>query len=96
MCNHGLCQTGCDADLTACGSSCVDLKHDPNHCGSCDTSCQSDEVCASVGGQPQCRKYKWAGCTSCTGCDCQGRACCLVVSSQGEYQALCVDGACPL
>jgi alpha-tubulin suppressor-like RCC1 family protein len=45
----------CAQPLTACGSLCVDLSSDPNHCGACDTVCEGsppdcvDRVCRLPG-----------------------------------------------
>ena len=42
---------GCEAGLTDCGGTCVDLSSDPEHCGRCDLACIEGEhatrVCAS-------------------------------------------------
>ena len=32
------------AGLTDCGTGCVDVSNDPNHCGGCDTVCFTPEV----------------------------------------------------
>lgn len=37
----------CPAGQTLCGSTCVDLALDKNHCGTCATACVGDEVCAA-------------------------------------------------
>lgn len=36
-----LCVAKCDAPFVRCGSQCVDLNIDPDHCGGCDTVCPS-------------------------------------------------------
>jgi hypothetical protein len=42
------CTTGCAANLSLCGTSCVNEQNDPNHCGSC-------SACPAVaGGTPTC------------------------------------------
>jgi hypothetical protein len=37
----------CDAGMTACAASCVDVRTNPVHCGGCRRSCRSDETCVS-------------------------------------------------
>lgn len=51
----------CSTGLSACGTQCVDLSADGNHCGSCDNGCDTGSVCSlgacAVGcaaGQLQC------------------------------------------
>ncbi|MSP23798.1 MAG: hypothetical protein EXR75_01270 [Myxococcales bacterium] len=36
----------CPGVLVLCGTSCVDARFDPVHCGECDTACASGEVCS--------------------------------------------------
>jgi hypothetical protein len=38
-CVNGLCTCPVTSGLTACGTACVDIKHDRKHCGNCSTSC---------------------------------------------------------
>jgi len=91
---------GCDAGLTPCGQSCVDLQNDPHNCGGCGSSCGPDEHC--IGGT----------CSS-DGCppglsDCGGQCVDLGTNPQhcgGCYHlcdfdesclaGACVGGACP-
>ena len=40
ICIAGQC--GCRSELTVCGSDCVDLQTDSNHCGECDEGCSGD------------------------------------------------------
>lgn len=35
----GACVTICDQGFSLCGTACVDVQRDPNHCGTCDTVC---------------------------------------------------------
>jgi hypothetical protein len=51
ICENGIC--GCGPDGVDCGGgSCVDLKRDPAHCGSCMTTCPDDNcvegICATM------------------------------------------------
>jgi hypothetical protein len=41
-------QITCDAGLSPCGGSCVDLKGDPNNCGTCHHICPS-QICTPTG-----------------------------------------------
>jgi hypothetical protein len=45
----GGAEPGCPAGLLACGTACVDAKHDPANCGTCGNACAAGEVCS--GGQ---------------------------------------------
>jgi FG-GAP-like repeat len=50
VCTGDACATGCQAPLAACVddrglSECLDLATSRDHCGSCETSCASDEAC---------------------------------------------------
>ena len=36
----------CDAPLALCDETCVDLEHDPEHCGTCDGVCDENAFCA--------------------------------------------------
>lgn len=42
-CNDGMCV--CPAGLTRCGSTCVNLQANIDHCGSCTTRCKMGESC---------------------------------------------------
>jgi len=37
----------CDGTLTRCGDTCVDLRSDEAHCGSCTKACAADATCAA-------------------------------------------------
>jgi stigma-specific protein Stig1 len=43
--SDGLVGGSCTAGLDACGRRCVNLGSNPDHCGSCDNHCTSDEQC---------------------------------------------------
>ena len=43
----GICQCDCPAGTTECGGQCVDTHTDADHCGACDTTCGSGQVCRS-------------------------------------------------
>jgi hypothetical protein len=69
-CVNGQCGSGtggsttnCAAGQTLCGSTCVNLQNDPNHCGSCGHACPSGQSCA--GGQ--CATGCAVGLTACNG-----------------------------
>lgn len=36
----------CESPTTQCGSTCIDLRFDPSHCGDCNTVCPAGEVCS--------------------------------------------------
>jgi hypothetical protein len=44
----------CGAGTAQCGAQCVNLKEDPNHCGSCDKTCAATESCAAGECYPRC------------------------------------------
>ena len=48
FCMDGTCQCDEDGGFSECGDRCVDLNSDPDHCGSCSDSCQSDVDGATV------------------------------------------------
>lgn len=50
-CDGTSCNLGCNG-LTACGSSCVDTKVDPENCGGCGKAVGQNQVC--VAGKPTC------------------------------------------
>ncbi len=56
---------GCASGLSKCGASCLDLKSDPAHCGSCTNACGLGQICSSGSCQAvaDCRKPA----TPCTG-----------------------------
>ena len=86
---------GCPAEMTDCNGYCVDTSYHPSHCGSCNSACESDEVCDNgscalicAGGSTECGD----SCVDikidakhCGGCD---NAC-----PEGE---LCQAGSCVL
>ena len=41
-CNNGSCITSCPGELDQCGTQCVDLENDAEHCGRCDNACPGD------------------------------------------------------
>jgi MYXO-CTERM domain-containing protein len=55
VCEAGTC--GCGEGEVACGGECVDVQDDANHCGDCDTACDSGESCV----QGQCQIGGTAG-----------------------------------
>lgn len=42
----------CGFEGTVCGSMCVNISRDPQHCGACFNACKSNEVCAGSGCVP--------------------------------------------
>ncbi|MGB8298061.1 MAG: carboxypeptidase regulatory-like domain-containing protein, partial [Polyangia bacterium] len=91
------------ANLTACGSVCVDTNSDANNCGACGTACQTGATCVSG----VCTSVCPAGTTSC-GNDCVNLqtnpndcgSCGNVCSSgqtcaAGACTTTCVDGTMP-
>src|SRR4051812_45399524 len=53
----------CPEGYTACGTECINLQNDANHCGSCDHACAAGEECALGMCQPICG----AGMHACNG-----------------------------
>lgn len=48
-CGSTVLVTDCGAGEASCEDGCADLARDPDHCGSCDTSCDPGEVCIDGG-----------------------------------------------
>lgn len=46
--------SSCPAPLAACGPDCVDLEHDPAHCGACDAPCGPGLACLAGQCAPAC------------------------------------------
>jgi hypothetical protein len=42
-----VCVTGCCGGESRCGSSCVDLTSNPNHCGACANACPAGHACVA-------------------------------------------------
>ena len=57
-CVDGTC--ACRTGKTRCGTRCVDLRNNENHCGACDTPCPEDQTCRD--GHCGCAQYG-AACT---------------------------------
>src|SRR6266566_3298616 len=55
--------TQCRSDETMCGSDCLNLDSDHDHCGSCTHACASSQVCSSG----QCSSTCSGNTTSCSG-----------------------------
>jgi hypothetical protein len=46
FCSNGMCKTGCDSGLDACGSACVNVHGtDVNNCGTCGMRCTTGQTC---------------------------------------------------
>jgi hypothetical protein len=45
-CGDSLVGLQCRDGYSTCGRACYDLQNDPDHCGSCDNSCESGEICS--------------------------------------------------
>ena len=73
----------CPAGQAICGSTCVNTANDPQHCGSCDKSCSTSEVC----GGSTCVLVCQSGTTSCSGS-------CVDLSSDPQHCLHC-DTPCP-
>ncbi|HVY48488.1 MAG TPA: FG-GAP-like repeat-containing protein, partial [Minicystis sp.] len=46
----------CATNETACGGACVDLAHDPAHCGACDRACGAGQACSFGACEVPCTK----------------------------------------
>lgn len=71
----------CDED-SKCDGKCVDLKKDPEHCGSCDNKCEDGESCVNSKCEPECADG------NCTKCEKDGKP---VICEDGMT---CTDGEC--
>lgn len=74
-CDSSTCIVG--AAMACCGGSCVNIRNDPHHCGSCDNSCPgSAPYCSSAQcGVPPCTPNP-AGGVCAPASICCGRSCC--------------------
>ncbi len=103
FCINGICEDvpgegdPCDAGLTVCNGSCVNVLDDPNACGNCTTVCQAGDVCLNGVCSPGATPCPNPGDIDCNGFCVNGTAdpanCggCGVVCATGEE---CVGGAC--
>jgi hypothetical protein len=86
LCEVETCVGDCSATLASCGTSCVDVRTDPNHCGACDRACPDASHAAAA----------------CTGmvcgftCDSGAFDCDLIASNgcESEHRELAHCGAC--
>jgi len=74
-------------DETLCGTDCVDLQTDSNHCGACDTACGLHSTCASGG--CVCGSG-WGNCNSSGGMDADG---CETELNTADHCNSCDPGA---
>lgn len=94
----------CEAPLTACGDTCVNLDTNDDHCGKCDNACAEGETCQEgecVGGQePECTEEDLSNCEPgqiCVEGQCKdpepAPECETDEDCEGEG-LICVDGQC--
>jgi hypothetical protein len=51
-CQNGACVVAsCQTDFTQCGTACVDMQADPQHCGKCGVACPGDDPNRCINGQ---------------------------------------------
>lgn len=85
---------GCPHHKKRCGSKCVDLKDNPQHCGACGNACATSETCVSGTCQPATCP---AGQTNCSG-HCvnlqNSPQNCGACGHQCGTSEVCSDGAC--
>ena len=81
--NQSLGEDECRTDLDQCGTACIDLTNDPDHCGSCSQACASDQVCSNGG----CYDFCPEGLTDCD------RAC--VDTYDNDFHCGACGNACP-
>ena len=63
MCAAGQCKLSCQATLTDCGGTCVNLQSDNLHCGKCTAPCKAGEICSAGACKLSCQ----TGLTDCNG-----------------------------
>ncbi len=101
-CQNGSCSASCGANLTGCGSACVDESNDPSHCGDCNTVCNGanatnvcrSQVCAihsCNAGYADCNGTVADGCESNRATDAANCGACGNVCAAGK---VCTAGAC--
>jgi len=73
----------CPAGETLCGTECVDLSSDVDHCGACGNACEEDEVCFDGSCDSECG----GGLTNCSGS-------CVDTDSDEHHCGRC-DNECP-
>jgi hypothetical protein len=87
--------TGCPTGTTKCSTGCYDLTKDPTHCGTCDKTCATGEVCSTG----TCGTVCGGGTTLCGGLcvdltkDAAHCGSCTKACATGET---CASGACTL
>ena len=85
----------CGAGTSLCGSSCVNLQSNQQHCGACGTACKAGEVCSAG----KCALSCQTGLTACSGTcvslqtDLQNCGACGTACKAGE---VCSAGKCAL
>jgi len=86
-------QSPCEAGMTSCDASCVDLQSDPAHCGACSEACSDGEVCSLGACEPSCAD----GLLDCDGSCVDGQSSavhCGACGSTCEAGEICEDGDC--
>ncbi len=85
--------SGCGSGLTRCGSACMDLRVQDEHCGACGNACPSMERCAGGACAPRhCADITCGPTQVCaSGVACVERRCLGVACGSDQ---VCVDGVC--
>src|SRR5690606_36933852 len=111
VCNAGACASECSAGLTECGGACVDLDHDPGHCGGCDTSCDPATGATGICEAGACRRICGPllgdcngdlqaaggdGCETSLATDPMNCGACALACAMPNAVPGCVDGACTI
>ena len=91
----------CPGALAECAGVCVDLQHDPGHCGGCDHGCGVDEVCAKgtcsfdcEGGATKCKNTDAQDICTVTAIDPLHCGMCGNVCDADHATSYCAEGAC--
>lgn len=87
--DHKLPDAGCPSGLTQCGTTCVDLKTNFNHCGQCNKKCLGGDADKCVGGKCVCGSTG-GPCTN--GLNCQSGSCKCVPN--GRCPGCCKNNYC--
>jgi len=64
VCLEGACVSACSRGLVPCAGHCVDVRNDQDHCGACDSPCESGFLCDGAG---RCDLSCQAGLIECAG-----------------------------
>jgi hypothetical protein len=98
-----VCSPACASYETCCGTTCVDLQNDPQHCGACDKACTGTQSYCGSGhcGTAPCNGQTCGAGQTCCGTQCctSGQICCLEIGTTDTiacYTPTAQQPSCPV